>query len=116
MRSTVLAVFAALAGAGAPAQAEAQATPVNACTNRNSSHDERIADCTAVINTKRSTGRTLATAYCNRGFALRERRELDRALANLEEAVKIDAKYACPFSNRARVWAFKGDLDRAIAD
>jgi len=60
--------------------------------------------------------RALAIAYCNRGFALTEKLELDKALADLEQAIKIDPKYGCSFSNRGRVFALKGNLiDMAVA-
>src|SRR5262249_14699310 len=110
MRRIALTMFAILAAG------PAQAAPANACMDAKASHDARIAGCSAIIDAKRDTGRALAIAYCNRGYALTEKRELDLALADLEQAIKIDAKYACSFSNRGRVWAFKGDLDRAIAD
>src|SRR4029077_9127697 len=107
MLSRIFALFAILA-----TTAFAQAAPEDACKSPNASHDERIAGCTAIINAKRETGRELALAYCNRGFALTEKHELDRARAYLEEAIKIDPTYACSFSNRGRVWQFKGELNR----
>ena len=96
--------------------APAHAAPEDSCKARGVSVDERLAGCTAMIDANRETGRSMAMAYCNRGFALTEKRELDRALADLEEAIKLDPTYPCSFSNRGRVFAFKGDLDRAMAD
>src|SRR5260221_14601417 len=83
-------------------QALAQGAPADACKARNVSNEERIAGCTATIEAKSKTGRSLAEAYCNRGFALTEQRELDRAVADLDEAIKIDPTFACSFSNRGR--------------
>ena len=81
-----------------------QATAEEACESRNISHEQRIAACTNVIEGKQSrSSRALAIAYCNRGFALTEKRELDRAFADLEEAIGIDPTYACSFSNRGRI-------------
>ena len=39
-----------------------------------------------------------------------------RALADLDEAIRLDPTYACSYNNRGRTYAFKGDYDRAIAD
>ncbi len=38
-----------------------------------------------------------------------------RALADLDEAIRLDPKYADPYTNRGDVWS-QGDFDRAIAD
>ena len=69
-----------------------------------------------MIESKTETGRRLAAAYCIRGHELNEKRELDGALADLDEAIRLDPTYACSYNNRGRTYAFKGDLDRAIAD
>ena len=39
-----------------------------------------------------------------------------RALADLNEAIRLDPAYACAHTNRGRVYAIKRDLDRAMAD
>ncbi|MEA2872407.1 MAG: hypothetical protein QOH67_2383 [Hyphomicrobiales bacterium] len=76
----------------------------------------RLAACTAVIEAKSETGRRLAGAYCIRGHELTERRELDAALTDLDEAVRLDPTYACAFNNRGRAYGLKRGYDRAIAD
>ena len=78
--------------------------------------DDRVSACSAVIDAKAETGRKLAAAYCNRGHGLTEKRELDRALADLNEAIRIDPAYACAYTNRGHVYAFKRDLEHAMAD
>jgi hypothetical protein len=81
-----------------------QAAAQDACQARDISHEQRIAACTdAIEGTRSRSPRALAIAYCNRGFALTEKRELDRAFADLEEAIGIDPTYACSFSNRGRI-------------
>ena len=86
------------------------------CIGAATAPDNRVSACTSVIDAKTETGRKLAAAYCNRGHGLTEKRELDRALADLDEAIRLDPAYACAHTNRGRVYAFKRDLDRAMAD
>src|ERR1700682_2053868 len=86
------------------------------CIGAATAPDNRVSACTSVIDAKTETGRKLAAAYCNRGHGLTEKRELDRALADLDEAIWLDPAYACAYTNRGRVYAFKRDLDRAMAD
>ncbi len=87
-----------------------------ACFGAASSPDDRAAACSSVIDAKAETGRKLAGAYCSRGEAFTEKRDFDRAMTDLDEAVRIDPDYACAWTNRGRVYALKGDPDRAIAD
>jgi len=86
------------------------------CVGIATSPDDKVTACTAAIDAKTETGNRLAAAYCNRGYGLTEKRDLDRALADLDEAIRIDPAYACAYTNRGRVYAFKKDLDRAIKD
>jgi len=62
-------------------------------------------------NRTRAGARLLQPRLCTH----REARARPR-YGDLEEAIKIDPTYACSFSNRGRVWAFKNDLNRAIED
>jgi hypothetical protein len=57
-----------------------------------------------------------ALAYNNRGAAWREKGDLDRAVADFDQAIRLDPKIANPYANRGPIWRAKGDLDRAIAD
>ena len=87
-----------------------------ACIGATTAPDDRVSACSSVIDAKAETGRKLAAAYCNRGHGLTEKRELDSALADLNEAIRLDPAYACAHTNRGRVYAIKRDLDRAMAD
>ena len=42
--------------------------------------------------------------------------DVDRAIADLNEAIKIDPNFALAYYNRAIAYGLKGDIDRAIAD
>jgi tetratricopeptide (TPR) repeat protein len=54
-------------------------------------------------------------AYSARGEVMRLKGNLDQAMADHEEAVRLNPNPES-FGNRALAWKAKGDLDRAIAD
>jgi tetratricopeptide (TPR) repeat protein len=90
--------------------------PFEICVGLPTSPDQRVTACTAVIDGKTETGDKLAAAYCNRGHGYTEKRDLDRALADLDEALRLKPAHPFALTNRGRAYAFKRDLDRAIAD
>jgi tetratricopeptide (TPR) repeat protein len=98
-----------------PAAAEGEEN-WHACIAAPSTPDQRVAACSAVIDGKTETGKRLAGAYCNRGHGLTEQHHFDAALADLNEAIRIDPSYACAYNNRGRVYAFMRDFDRAISN
>src|SRR5262245_46470083 len=98
--AALLTVAPLAAHQAAAKEAMTPGVPAESCKAPNVTLDARLAGCTKIIDEKKETGRSLAVAYCNRGFALTEQREFDRALADLNEAIKIDPSYACSFSNR----------------
>src|SRR5262249_32525043 len=55
-------------------------------------------------------------AYNNRGNVYIKRNELDRALADLNQAIELDRKFQLAYLNRGLVYEKKGEQDRAIAD
>jgi tetratricopeptide (TPR) repeat protein len=64
----------------------------------------------------RRSGNKLSWAYNNRCKAHSERHETDLAVADCNEAIRLDPKYAIAYRNRGDAWSAKGDNDRAIAD
>ena len=78
--------------------------------------DGRISDCTRAIASGKLTGETLARAFKTRAAAWRSKRDPDRAIADLNEAIRLDAGYALAFDTRGNAWYDKRDFDRAIAD
>jgi tetratricopeptide (TPR) repeat protein len=90
-----------------------QGSALTQCTVANSA-DERIEACSAVITAQH--GRSAAIAYNFRAVAWHDKYDLDRALADYSQAVRLDPNYANAFNNRGIAWQANGDLDRAIAD
>jgi lipoprotein NlpI len=75
-----------------------------------------IIACTQSINSGKWKGRDQAANYTYRGNGYRDKNDLDRAIADFNEAIRLDPKDAVVFSLRGGVLSAKGDLDRAIAD
>jgi len=57
-----------------------------------------------------------ATYYYNRGMAWLEKGEPDKAIADFNEAIRLDPKYALAYYNRGSAWDDKGESDKEIAD
>src|SRR5579883_713011 len=57
-----------------------------------------------------------AVAYRVRGMARRDKGDLDRAVADFDQAIRLDPKNTNAYITRGIAWATEGDLDRAIAD
>jgi tetratricopeptide (TPR) repeat protein/CHAT domain-containing protein len=76
-----------------------------------------IAACTSVL--ARSAGapaRFRAMALGNRGNAYSAVGDHDRALADYDEAIRVDPTFATIYYNRGLGYATRGDYDRAIID
>ncbi len=88
------------------------------CNNEGKAYppDIVIYGCTAVISAGGSNPQNLAVAFNNRGLAFRAKGEVARALADYDEAVRLDPGYAGVFNNRGVTLHDRGDLDRAFAD
>jgi tetratricopeptide (TPR) repeat protein len=78
--------------------------------------DEVISNCTAVIQSGQETGRNLAAAFTLRGRAYRAKGDLDHAIADYTEAIKIEPNFVLAFYSRGIAYFNKRDYDRAIAD
>jgi tetratricopeptide (TPR) repeat protein len=78
--------------------------------------EARIIDCTQSINSGKWKGRDQAASYTNRGNGYRDKNDLDRAIADFNEAIRLDPNLAMAFLGRGIAFSDKGDNDRAIAD
>lgn len=107
--------FALLAVAAGPFLAtQAVADDAEACVKTDG--DERIAACTGVINSGRWHGANLAWAFLNRGRAYRDKDDDDHAIADFNQAIKLDPKNNKAYANRGFFYENKGQPDRAIGD
>jgi tetratricopeptide (TPR) repeat protein len=83
---------------------------------RRASNEERIAACTALIDSGRYEQPNLAILHYNRGIAMRAKGDLAGALGELSEAVKLDPDYAHAFAERGSIRAVQHELDGAMTD
>lgn len=77
---------------------------------------KRMAACSAVIASTTSSTQQKAFAYRLRGSARLDAGVLDQALADLDEAIKLDSSDATSRLLRGQVRVGRRDLDGAIAD
>ena len=79
--------------------------------------DTSIAGCTNVLSRgKRETQSDRATAYNNRGWSYSQKDDHDRAIADYDEAIRLDPNFALAFVNRGWSYERKRQYDRALAD
>ena len=119
MRTLLAPVLASAAVMLMWAPAAAQHSPKWAsCVNQGGafSADQRINSCSSIIQSGRETGRNLAVAYYSRGLAYYDKGDDDRAIAEYNEAIRLDPKFAYAYSSRGLTYDHKGDLERASPD
>lgn len=79
--------------------------------------DVRVSACSEIIaRGSRETKRHRAAAYVNRAEAYRVRGDPDRALADLNEALRLNPRSTRGLIERASIYLARGGLDQAIAD
>jgi Flp pilus assembly protein TadD len=74
--------------------------------------DLKIKGCSAVIQSDAKD----AIAFNSRGAAYQSKGEVDRAIADYDQAIGLKPDYAQAYENRARAFVSKGDYTRAVAD
>jgi tetratricopeptide (TPR) repeat protein len=77
---------------------------------------QRIDGCSSVIKAERDKGEKLAESFNYRGVAYRLKGELDRAIQDYGQAIKLNGKFAMAYNNRGVTYDRKGDYERAIQD
>src|SRR5579872_878554 len=86
------------------------------CSQPGVGADVRIVVCTRQIESGRLEGDGLAVPYNSRGFAYREKGDVDHAIADFSQAIQLNPKYTFAWFNRGKTYADKKDLDHAVAD
>ncbi len=75
-----------------------------------------IAACSRAIASGGYAGHELAVLTAIRGDRRASTGDLSRALADYDEAIRLDPRYPHAYNYRGMVYAFRGDADRAFAD
>jgi len=87
------------------------------CTGKpNFAPEEQISGCSSAIKSGKLGGKDLAAAFTIRGSAYRVHGDLKRAVADYDQAVKLDPREADIFYRRGIALGMSGEADRAIAD
>lgn len=75
-----------------------------------------IKACTSVLDKRLELPEQLAVAYHARALAYAAKNQPDRALADLDEAIRLRPNYTAAISNRGNLRAGRHEYDLAIAD
>jgi len=112
----------------APPPARAQDVPderlaemkrqMNACVNDRDSYDAEtaIAACAALIDSDLLSKDNLAVAYAARGAALDARGDHDQAIADFDQAIRLNPRDGFSYRARGDAYQAKGDVTHANAD
>jgi tetratricopeptide (TPR) repeat protein len=94
-----------------------QLPPVYArCANVEANASVAIPACSEIIQSGHDSGRQLAITFTNRGIAWAKESQIERAIADLKEAIRVDPSYARTYSALGLAYAQRGNLDQAIAE
>ena len=78
--------------------------------------DQRIAACSAMINSGHLRGEPAGVAYSLRGLAFLDRGDIPHAISDFDQAVALAPDFAPAYQNRGNAWYARGNYGRAIAD
>lgn len=108
-----LLLASALSAGSALAQSD-----IDRCENktRQVPDDQRIAACSALINSGQYRGKDLSWIYSNRGVSYERMRQVDNAIADYSEAIRLDPDYPSAYYNRGCLYLDRAQFDPAIAD
>src|SRR5262249_27074600 len=115
MRSSASWLFACLAVVAlAESPTAAAATDWDACEQL--SGDLAVARCSRAIDSHQYTGRDLAWLHASRGVAYLAQGDVDHAMADFNESMRVDPAYPRAYYLRGNAWFRTGEFDRAVAD
>ena len=109
-RSKFFAALLVTAAFAAPAAAD------DGKTCHNGKGDTALAACDRAIASKQATGLDLAKLHTSRGVERKRKGDIDGAIADYTEAIKLNPRDPFAFNNRANARRDKGDLPGAIED
>ena len=78
--------------------------------------EQTIAGCTAVVERGQDTPQNVAVAFSLRGGAFYYKGDLARAIADYDQAIRLDPGFARAFNNRCWARAVVGRVQEAVAD
>ena len=115
--SVAAAVVTAIGIGGAVSAAAQTQQQLESCNGKDgTAPDQQVSGCTALIKSGKYSGHNLAIAFNNRGSAYDKKNDYDRAIADYNEAIRLDPSYATALRNRGKVRYKKDDYDGSIAD
>jgi tetratricopeptide (TPR) repeat protein len=85
-------------------------------TCKTASGDVAIEACSRAITSKKFNKRVLSLLYTNRGVEYALKKDFEHAIADHDQAIKVDAKNPVAYNNRGNAYDGKREFDRAIAD
>jgi tetratricopeptide (TPR) repeat protein len=113
MRLRTALIATCLLIAGAPAFAANQRAHDD-CNSDDA--DRRIIGCTRIISDRTESEKVRGIAHVSRGLAWRMKGDLQRAVADIGDAIRLNPNDALAYNNRAFIWRELGEVDNAIAD
>jgi tetratricopeptide (TPR) repeat protein len=78
--------------------------------------DQQIEGCSAAIGSGQLSPQNTSAAFNNRGNGFMRKQQIDRALQDYDQAIRINPANALALRNRADAYRIKGRYDRAIED
>ena len=105
--------LAPVAAGTASAQTKEQ---IDLCYSSTATAEQTIDGCTAMIKSGRYSGTELSHAFNNRSTGYSDKGQLDSAIADQTQAIKIDPTNAQAYNNRCQDQSKTGLYDQAIPD
>ena len=84
--------------------------------NDPSSLENVIKACTEIIDAKHEPRDRLAMAFNNRGYAYTRGSQYDRAMADLDQSIRLDPRDPLAYNNRGYAWSRQNQHERAVSD
>jgi len=116
-RAACLGIVAGIMILATPASAQDVDRLVSQCAGEHDeTDDEIIAACTALIAMPQLDANQRSLAYSNRAFAYQRKDDLDRALADANEAIRLDPSSPRAFYRRGDIYKNRNENDSALRD